>query len=117
MFYFDILENPTIQIPIDRRVGVTISFIVLQYFEQYPWGVILFTHDWSDGKEQGRKKLFDSWFHSMGANKLYKKDSEITLGRYSILASILLSNTHSLLPQIIDGFDQLVMGASNKPED
>lgn len=115
-FGFQIPDVHATQIPPDPRVGATISYLALQYFEQNPEGILFFIHDSSDGKEHGRKKKFDIWYRKLSTGQLLKKDAEIPIGRFAILASILVRHDHPLLEQIIAGFDSLVMDATAKPE-
>jgi hypothetical protein len=116
-FGFEILENPRSEIPHDARVGSTIVSITIQYYEQNPNGVLFFIHDGSDGKQLGRKKKFDVWYRQAGEQFVVKRDAAITIGRITILCSILLRTSHPQLDQIFQGFDQLALEATNKPED
>jgi Family of unknown function (DUF6169) len=116
-FGFEVNDSHVHEVPHDPRVGATITFIVLQFFEQNPEGVLFFIHDGADGKEKGRKRKFDAWFKKIGATKLYKKDAALPFGRISILVSILVRNSHPLLGKISDGLDQLVISVTTKPEE
>jgi hypothetical protein len=116
-FGFEILENPASTVPHDPRVGVTISFIILQFFEQNPEGVLFFILDGFDGKEKGRKRKFEEWYRRVGTDKLLKKDAEMSVGRFTIYSSILLRANHPLLDKIILGYDQLVVSTMTKPEE
>ncbi len=115
-FGFQIIEGIRGQIPHDPRVGATVSMIIQEHFEQHPEAVLFFIHDSSDGREHGRRKKFDTWYRKLSTGQLLKKDAEIPIGRFSILASILVRHDHPRLEQIITGFDDLVMDATAKPE-
>lgn len=90
--------------------------IIQQHFEQNPEAVLFFIHDSSDGREHGRRRKFDTWYRKLSTGQLLKKDAEIPIGRFAILASILVRHDHPQLKQIIAGFDDLVMDAGVKPE-
>ncbi|MBL0018361.1 MAG: hypothetical protein IPP17_18455 [Bacteroidetes bacterium] len=62
------------------------------------------------------QKKFNIWYRKLSTGQLLKKDAEIPIGRFAILASILVRHDHPLLEQIIAGFDSLVMDATAKPE-
>lgn len=115
-FGFQIIGGASVQVPHDARVGVTVSLIVQNHFEQHPEAVLFFIHDSSDGKEHGRRKKFDTWYRKLSSGQLLKKDAEIPIGRFAILASILVRNDHPQLDQIVAGFDELVVEAGVKPE-
>jgi hypothetical protein len=116
-FQFLVLENPHSKVPVDARVGVTISYIVTQFFEQNPDEVLFFIHDASDGKGNGRLRKFNDWFRRVGVTNLLKKDDEIIVGRFTVLVSIVLRKNHPHSLQITEAFDQLIVDASEKPED
>lgn len=114
--YFQVQNNLEDKIPIDPRVGATISFIVLQYFERNPQGALFFIHDGSDGKERGRKQKFEAWFRKVGAEHLREENTEITLGRISILTSILFPKNHPLADEIVEAFEGMGNAAAIKPD-
>jgi hypothetical protein len=116
-FQFLVLENPNVQLPQDDRVGVTICYIILQFFEQDPGGILFFIHDGSDGKQMGRRRKFDAWFRKFSSDRVLKKNDEIVVGRVKIFVSILLRTDHPMRDKITQAFDQLVLDATTKPDD
>ncbi|MFN8398120.1 MAG: DUF6169 family protein [Bacteroidia bacterium] len=116
-FQFEVKRNPHAVLPPDPRVGATISYLILQFFEQNEEGVLFFVHEKSDGKDKSRFRKFESWLRRSGNKTLVKHDAEISVGRTSILLSILLSKDHPQIEEIVGGFDQLVLESSEKPDD
>jgi Family of unknown function (DUF6169) len=116
-FQFLVTHNPLSHLPADERVGSTISFIILQFFEQSPEGILFFIHESADGKQHGRKRKFDAWYSRSASASLIKLDASIPIGRYSILASLLFRRAHLQREEILAGFDRLILEATEKPED
>lgn len=116
-FQFEVMHNPHPILPLDSRVGETISYFILQFFKQETEGVLFFVHEKSDGKDKGRFRKFESWFKRNDDERLTKRDAEINLGKSSILISILLRKDHPQFEEIISGFDELVLENSEKPDE
>jgi Family of unknown function (DUF6169) len=115
--YFQIQGSQESKIPVDSRVGATITFLILQYFEQNPDGALFFIHDGSDGKELGRKKKFDVWFRKVAPDRFRKENSVIEVGRAKIYISILFRQGHPLEAELISAFEAVGATASEKPQD
>lgn len=78
--------------------------------------ILFFIHENSNGKQHGRKRMFDAWYRKASTDMLLKQDAEINIGRFSILASILLRKDHPHLEAVLSGFEALVMEAGEKPD-
>lgn len=115
-FAFIVITATGDSIPRDLRVGVTISLILQEHFDENPEDVLFFIHENSDGKQHGRKRMFDAWYRKASTDMLLKQDAEINIGRFSILASILLRRDHPHLEAVLSGFEALVMEAGEKPD-
>jgi Family of unknown function (DUF6169) len=116
-FQFVVVFNPLPILPIDGRVGGTVSFLVLEFFEKQPEGILFFIHEGADGKQNGRRRKFDTWFKQRADVILIKRDATIPVGRFPILASLLLRNSHPKLIEVLESFDRLSLDAATKPED
>jgi hypothetical protein len=63
-------------------------------------------------------RKFNDWLRtSCVCTNLLKKDDEIIVGRFTVLVSIVLRKNHPHSLQITEAFDQLIVDASEKPED
>ena len=115
-FGFDVLQNPNPTVSRDARVGATIAAILHSYFEKQPENVLFFFLESADGKQDARKRTFDSWFQVYGQDWLVKYDKSFPIGRNSIHCSLVFLPDHPLSTAIVNGFDQLAMDAAVKPE-
>lgn len=116
-FSFQIVSTQPRQIPLDPRIGDTIAAIILRFLDQNPNAALFFIHDAADGRARGRKRTFDSWLKRLRLHEFLKKDDEIIVGRFTVLVSIVLRKNHPHSLQITEAFDQLIVDASEKPED
>lgn len=56
----------------DKRIADTIISIIQHWFGQKPKNALFWINDKADGKQHGRKKLFEKWFGKLQKNGVAK---------------------------------------------
>jgi len=87
----------------DNRVSITIVDIIKSILDNGK--IIMFICDSSDGKDKGRRKLFDNWFKKYG-NGFEKYDNEILSDECNYYISLLFAVEHPDKKIILNAFEQ-----------
>ena len=79
IFEFSVYPVGDVKPPKDARIQDTITWFLLEFFDENPDNCLLFVCDSSDSRHKARARLFDTWFNLLGSNFLEKYDHEIIL--------------------------------------
>ena len=113
-FGFDVKYSTHFKIPADDRVRITISKIIIDFFETNPDKTLFFVCDTKDRKQVGRMKTFDRWYHKANHHGLEKYNEFIRAEDMTVYCSVILHKENALKDRISESFRQLRIDLENK---
>ncbi len=90
----------------DFRVQYTILHIIRKFFSVNE-NAMISIYDIGDGRQAGRKRLFDRWFCRHNTN-LIKMEKVVEINNRETTATLLYSSTNQCHTKLISGFNQIV---------
>ena len=90
----------------DYRIQNTILFIIYEFFSANE-NALISIYDIEDGRQLGRKRLFDRWFYHYNTN-LIKEEREVEINDNKTTATLLYSSANKYQTELISGFKQIV---------
>ena len=79
IFEFSVYPVGDVKPPKDARIQDTITWFLLEFFDENPNNCLLFVCDSNDSRHKTRARLFDAWFNLLNNTFLEKYDHEIIL--------------------------------------
>jgi Family of unknown function (DUF6169) len=109
-FNIEVFQTPEItthlSTPIDKRIEVTIKYILIQFFDCID-NVMIYICDNLDSRHQARERKFDSWFKSAKISDIEKINFKTITDDFEVLSAILLHSQNPYKKQIIALMTQL----------
>lgn len=99
--------------PLDKRIALTLSMIIHQFFEKIDH-LLIYVCDSVDERHYARKRKFDNWFNEYNNGTLKKEDGIATIEGGKIYNSIIFHKDHPGLSDIIIAFNDLNTRSSEK---
>lgn len=99
----DVIEGDITTTIEDERIGSTIIEIFNLFFKDVK-NAIIYICDSSDKRQYARKRKFDYWFAKYNDGTILKEDGLAIIEETEILNSILISNKHPKVLEIITAF-------------
>ena len=107
IYTFNIEREDDVPHPIDRRIAVTVAYVLQQFFEHKENAVVMVC-DNLDGKELKRARLFSRWFLQYNDGNIQKYDASSESDDYTLYASLYVHKENRYIKQQVETFYELV---------
>lgn len=112
-FNLDIEKGKSKEQPLDERIGVTVSKIIIDYLAKNE-NAVIYICDSSDYREHIRKRKFDSWFKKSDDGSIIKIDRKTVIAETVLYNSLLIHKDNPYKNSFIKAFIDLNDRSDNK---
>ena len=107
VYTFNIEPEEDTPHPMDRRIALTIIYILQQFFRHNENAMIMIC-DNLDGKEKKREMLFSRWFMQYNDGSIQKYDASSATDDYMLYVSLYIHRDNPHVRQLVAAFYDLV---------
>jgi Family of unknown function (DUF6169) len=109
----DVLEGDIEFTIEDERIGITVIEIFKIFFRNIE-NAVIYICDNNDNRHFTRKRKFDFWFNKYNSGSILKEDGIAIIEEIEILNSLLVSENHPKVDEIINAFKAINKTAGQK---
>lgn len=112
-FNIDVEKGKSKEQPLDERIGITVSKIIIDFLAKNE-NAVIYICDSSDYREHIRKRKFENWFKKSDNGSIIKIDRKIIIAETVLFNSLLIHKDNPYKNSFIQAFIDLNERSDNK---